>query len=79
MTQTLDHKNLLQFLKDHYPHLYDAQMQVDRICAVSGYGDVSMVLHISKGLVTNGEILGSAKRSYFRQVADGTMIKMRID
>jgi hypothetical protein len=76
---SFDHKNLLQFLKEQYPHLYDVQSQVDRICEISGFGDVSMVLHISKRLVTNGEILGAAKRSYFKQISDGTMVKTRLD
>ena len=55
----------LLYLKEAAPHLYDVETQVRRIIGQSGYGDVSMVLHITEGVVDRGEILGSAKRIYY--------------
>jgi hypothetical protein len=55
----------LIYLKKNAPHLYDIEMQVRRVIAESGFGDVSLVLHITEGVVDRGEILGSAKRIYY--------------
>ena len=60
--------NDLTYLKQHYPHLYDIQMQVLRIVDESGYGDVSVVLTVQNGVVERAEILGSAKKLYYRRV-----------
>ena len=63
----INSENFLQYLRQEYPHLYDVQKQVERIIEVSGYGDVSIVLHVTHGMVDRGEILGSAKRMYYRR------------
>jgi hypothetical protein len=55
----------LLYLKQKAPHLYDVEMQVRRVVKESGFGDVSLVLHITDGVVDRGEILGSAKRIYY--------------
>ena len=62
-----DKENFMSYLRKHYPHLYDVEKQVVRVIDTSGYGDVSVVLHITHGVVDRGEILGSAKRMYYRR------------
>lgn len=63
-----DSLNDLNYLRQKYPHLYDIQMQVLRVIDQSGYGDVSVVLTIQNGVVEKGEILGSARKLYYRRV-----------
>jgi len=66
----IDDHALLLILKEQMPHLYDVELQVRRIIRDSGFGDVSMVLHVTNGLVDRGEILGSSKRLYYRRVGN---------
>lgn len=64
-SQTIDKENFMKFLKRDFPHLYDVQTQVERVIDTSGFGDVSIVLQITHGVVDRGEILGSSKRIYY--------------
>jgi hypothetical protein len=45
-------------------------MQVKKVVTNSGYGDVSVVLHVTEGIVDRGEILGSSKRIYYRRIGN---------
>lgn len=54
----------LEYLKVHYPYLYDVEMEADRIITDSGFGDISIVLKIQNKRVTYGEVLGGARRQY---------------
>lgn len=76
MVNNLDEANVLRYLQQFYPHLYDVQMQVKKVAGNSGYGDVSVVLYITEGVVDRGEILGSSKKIYYRRI--GNQLK-RID
>jgi hypothetical protein len=66
----MDDQILMALLKERFPHLYDVETQVRRVIKETGFGDVSMVLHITGGLVDRGEILGSSKRIYYRRVGN---------
>jgi hypothetical protein len=66
----MDDHDLLLLIKKEMPHLYDVEMQVRRVVRDSGFGDVSMVLHVTNGIVDRGEVLGSTKRIYYRRVGN---------
>jgi hypothetical protein len=61
-------QNDLEYLRKHYPYLFDVEMQVRRVIDATGYGDVSVVLTIQHGVVERAEIMGAAKKLYYRRV-----------
>lgn len=78
----MENQNDLEYLKQHYPHLYDVQMQVLRVIDDSGFGDVSVVLQVQHGVVERAEILGSAKKLYYRRKnnkLERLEVPMRVD
>ena len=42
MENSFDEHNFLVYLKNHYPHLYDIEMEVNKIADATGYGDLSL-------------------------------------
>lgn len=65
-------QQLLDEIRQTYPHLYDIQMELERIKAISGFGDLNMSLSMTKGVVERGELFSTTKRLYHRRM-DGKM------
>ena len=60
----IKHEAFLEYLKHNHPHLYDIEMQCERVRQESGFGDITINLKIQNKEVTYGEVVGKARRQY---------------
>ena len=64
----MNDNQIITYLKNHYPYLYDLEMEVRRIQSVTGFGEVSFVLHVAHGVADRGEFLGSSSKIYRQRI-----------
>jgi hypothetical protein len=60
-------QELLLYLRQYKPYLYDVELQVQTIRRETGFGDISINLKLQSGKVTGGEILATTKRLYVKR------------
>lgn len=60
-------QELLLYLRQYKPYLYDVELQVQTIKRETGFGDISINLKLQSGKVTGGEILATTKRLYVKR------------
>ena len=59
--------NFLEELKKRYPHLYDFQMEIERVINTTGYGDVSVSCIIRYKKVFSSDVIGAVKSLYDKE------------
>lgn len=62
--KSFDEDKALQFLEKCYPHLYDIQMEIEKVKNASGYGDMSASIIIRHKKVFSCDVSHWVKRLY---------------
>ncbi len=56
--------NLFEYLKKHYPHLYDLQMEITKVVDESGFGEATITCTIRSGKVFTADLNHWVKHLY---------------
>jgi hypothetical protein len=57
----------LTHLKNHFPYLYDVNIEMDKIIKTTGYGEVKVRLNIKQKKLHFVEIVGSKVKKYMEK------------
>ena len=64
----MNNEVFMEFLKTHYPYLYDIEMEVRKIQDKTGYGDISASLTLRSNRVVGYSIGGFAQTKLIKDM-----------
>lgn len=64
----VDDVNFMTYLRLNKPYLHDVELLVKRIKEDSGYGDISIIFTMARGVVERCEVVSTTKHQYRQQV-----------
>jgi hypothetical protein len=60
----LNEINLFEYLKKHYPHLYDFQMEIQKVVNATGFGEATISCTIRQSKVFTADLNHWIKHLY---------------